>query len=527
MSLRTILFLLAASVAWAAEGETAGKLYKDARKALEKGDYTQAYLLSAQAVALDPKTPEYWQFSQAVRTRGLAGVKVETAVVEAESGGSGAPGISKEDLEEARRTMPPPMLHGGGGRKSFHFRGDAKKLFEEVAKAYGLDVVFDADYQAGQPLTFNLENADWQEAVRAAESVTSSFLVALSDRVALVAKDTAQKRTELERVMTVLVPFAEPLSPQEMQEAARAVQSSFDMTKMGIDNARKVVLFRDRVSRLKPALDLFQQLMVHRAQVMTEVELLVVNRDSTLSYGARFQSTFPFYWVGGPVVNPLNIVSPLPSLPLAVFGGGSSAFGVVLTGNSFFASLTQGQVQSAVKSQILGVDGQAAQLHLGDKYPVMTAGYYGRGGQSTGTGKAYVGAPTVNFEDLGIVLKVTPRVHNMSELSMEVEAEFKTLTGQATNGIPVIANRKFSTRVRTSFEQTTIIAGLVQDTISQSWSSLPGLQNIPWLRANSKSGEHSELLLTLKPRLVSLPPSEIPTVAVRTGSETRPLTPLN
>ncbi len=520
--------MLVACAAWAAEAESAGKLYKEARKALEKGDYTQAYVLSSRAVALDPETAEYWQFSQAVRTRGLAGLKIETAVEPAaENGGSAEPGISEEDLEEARKTLPPPILHGEEGRKSFRIRGDAKKIFEEVAKTYGLDVIFDSDYQPGPAVTIEMTDADWREAIRAAESVTSSFLVAMSNRVALVVKDTAQKRTEQERVMTVLVPFVEPLSPQEIQEAARAVQSTFDMTKMGIDNARKVVLFRDRVSRLKPALDLFQQLMVQRAQVMTEVELLVVNRNSTLSYGSKFQSTFPFYWVGGPVVNPLNFVTTLPSSPLAVFGGGSTAMGVVLTGNSFFASLTKGQVESVVRSTIRGVDGQAAQMHLGDRYPVMTAGYYGQNGQSTGTGKAYVGAPTVNFEDLGIVLKVTPKVHNLNELSMEIEAEFKTLTGKATNGIPVIANRKFSTRVRTSFEQTTVIAGLVQETISQSWSSLPGLQNIPWLRSNDKSGERTELLLTLKPRLVNLPPSEIPTVAVRAGSETRPLTPLD
>ncbi len=508
---------------WAAPAERARAVYKEAKQALEKGDYTQAYLLSSQAVALDPETPEYWHFSQAVRTRGLAGVKIEfPPEKKAETTDGALPPVTEGDYQEARKALPPPILHGGGGRKSFHLRADSKQLFERLAKDYGLEVVFDSDYQAGAPVEFRLENAEWKEALRAAESVTGSFLVALGEKLALVAKDTAQKRTELERVMTVLIPFPEPLSPQDVQEVARAVQSTFDMTKMGIDNNRRVVLFRDRVSRLRPAMDLFQQLMVHRAQVVTEVELLAVNENSALNYGLQMQSSFPIVMVENPT--PFRAVSPALSPTMATFWGGKARMAVNLTGTSLFASLTKGQVQSLVRAELRGVDGQPAQLHVGDRYPIMTNGYFGN---TTGTGTVYTPPPTVNFEDLGIVLKVTPRVHGMDSVSLEIEAEFKTLTGEALNGIPVIANRKFSTRVRATFEETAVIAGLVRETLSQSWSGIPLLVKIPALRSNDKSSDVTEVLLTLRPRLVNLPPSEIPTVAVRAGSETRPLTPLD
>lgn len=512
--------LALAGAVWAA-GDRAPGLYREARKALERGDYTQAYLLSSQAVALDPEKPEYWQFSQAVRTRGLAGVKVEMAPgqkAEAEAG----PGITNADYEEARKALPPPVLRGAAGRKSLHLRADAKQLFERIAKEYGLEVVFDSDYQAGAPVEFRLADADWKEAVRAAESVTGSFVVALGEKVALVAKDTTQKRTELERVMTVLVPFPEPISPQDVQEAARAVQSSFDMTKMGIDNSRRVVLFRDRVSRLRPALDLFQQLMVHRAQVVVEVELLALNESSELNYGMTLPSKTLVTALGNPT--PFAVATPALSNTMATFGGGKTRMAVNLTGTALFASATKGHVRSLVRAEMRGVDGQPAQLHVGDRYPVLTAGYYGN---TTGTGTVYRPPPTVNFEDLGIVLKVTPRVHGMDSVSMEIEAEFKTLTGEALNGIPVIANRKFATRVRTTFEETAVIAGLVRETLSQSWSGLPGLIKVPGVRSTNGSSDVTEVLLTLRPRLVNLPPGEILTYPVRTGSETRPLTPLD
>ncbi len=517
-----LLCLLTLCTALLSAQDNAATLYKRARQAQEKGDYTNAYVYASQAVALAPENNAYWAFSQAVRTRGLDGMKIETRREPDAEDVEGMDEITEADERAAREALPPPILQGAPGTKSFNLRGDAKQLFEKVCEAYGLNVVFDADYQAGQPQQFRMEGATYREALRALESMTSSFLVAVNEKVAMVAKDTTQKRAEIEPVMTVIVPFSEPLTPQDVQEAARAVQSTFDMTKMGIDNGRRQVLFRDRVSRLRPAIDLFRQLMVHRAQVVTEVELVGVNNSSTTKYGIQFQTTFPFTWLGNPTPFRVNPVQAAASL--VTFGGGVTLFGVALANNAFFASASQGNTTTLLRAELRGLDGQAAQLHVGDRYPVITAGFTGAGNAS---GSQFTPPPTINFEDLGIVMKITPHVHGMESVTLEIEAEFKTLTGQAENGIPVISNRKFASRVRMQFEEVAVMAGLVRDTISQSWSGLPLVSAIPALRVNDKAREANQLLLTIKPRLVNLPPSESYTWAVRSGSETRPLTPLD
>jgi len=528
-----LLFALAASLAAAGP---AGSLYRQARKAQSKGDYTKAFLLANRAVALDPNNLTYWSFAQAVRTRGMDGLKLDLgaqplpepapeddpeAQPEPELEPIGA--ITDADYKHAREARPVPVLAGKPGRQNFNLRGDAKSLFARVAEAFGLSVVFDNDYQPGRPVQFEVTQMDYREALRALEEMTSSFLIPVSNRLALVAKDTTQKRVELEPVMSVIVPYPEPISPQEVQEAARAVQSSFDMTKVGIDNAHRQVLFRDRVSRLKPALEIFRQLMLHRGQVVTEVEFLSINRDSATSAGLTLQKTIPLVLYGTP--GPFSSTGSTATYPS--LGAGDSRFGVGVASADLVASYSRGRSQSLLRTDLRAIDGQAANLHVGDRYPIITSRYSGASSSTSSSSSAYGTAPSVTFEDLGVVLKVTPHLHGVDGVTLEIETEMKSLTGTTLNDIPVISNRKFSTKVRLSFDEAAVISGLTQDLLTQSWSGMPPVSALAPLRKNDKSFTGQELLLTVRPRLVSLPPTEFETQPVWSGTETRSRSPLD
>lgn len=502
-----ILVLAAAGLAQA--GESASALYKKARKAEKTGNFTQAYLYASQAYAKSPENNELWAYSQALRRQGMTGLKLDLKPLASPDSASDFPGIGDDDLREARTLLPPPVLTGDDKTLDFDLQGDARELFEKVLPAYGVQVVFDSDYQPGPKTRFRAEGLAFFDALHALQAVTSSFAVAVNPRVALVAKDTDPKRREIEPTMNVVIPFPEPISPQDVQEAARAVQSTFDITKMGIDNARRLVLFRDRLSRLRPATALFEQLMRHRGQVAFDVDLLSVNKDSTLDYGLRLQGAWQLI--------PLVASAPLNMLP------GSSGFGIKFADSLIVAGMTRNQTTALVSAQMLSLDGQPATIHIGDRYPVVTSQFVGEGAGGPGS---FSPPPSINFEDLGVVLKVTPRVHNAGEVSFQLEAEYKSLTGEAANGIPVIGNRKFATTARMKFGQTAVLAGLVRDTISQSWSGLPIFSLVPLLRVNSKAREETTILLTIRPRLVSLPPTEFPSLPIWPGTETRPLTPV-
>ena len=120
-----------------------------------------------------------------------------------------------QDLRDARRPLPPTELEALPLVKDFDLRGDARKLFEDVAHAYGLDCIFDADYQPVAAFRFQMTGVDYRVALHSLEAATSSFIVPLTSKLFLVVRDTPQKRTELEPHVAVEVHVPETITTQD------------------------------------------------------------------------------------------------------------------------------------------------------------------------------------------------------------------------------------------------------------------------------------------------------------------------
>lgn len=504
----------------------AAKLYKQGRKAERAGEIVNAYLLYAEAAGLAPGNPLYWARSQALRTR--AALKAQP-LPKANVSDSTSPelppvlsSLSAEDLADVRRLKPPPELKGAPGRKTLDLRGDAKAVFEQTAKAFGLDCVFDRDYQGGQPLRFRIEDADYREALHQLESITASFLAPLGERLFLVVKDTPQKRAEAEPTVALAIPIPDPVTVQEAQEMARTVQQTMEILKFGVDSERRWVVFKDRISKVRPAQALFQQLAGRRAQVAVELELLEVDRSSSLSYGLLMPTQFPMAYLG-------SVLHSAPTIPqnftsFLIFGGGKTLLGFGVANAEMFATMNRSWSRTLMRAELRSLDGAPASFHVGDKYPILTGGYFGASQSS------FLAPPSFTFEDLGLVLKVTPRVHGFEEVSLELEAEFKVLAGSSINGIPVISTRKLQSKVRLRNGEWGVVAGLMNVSEARNVSGLAGLSTLPLLgplfRKNTNTRDSTEVVLLLKPRLLSPPPGQASLPPLYIGTEARLRTPL-
>ena len=189
---------------------------------------TQSGLISlySQSVALDPYNVEYWLRSQFLRPQATlqAGVGRAAAAPAQSSETATAPAGPAASAQPPPGTRRPAAASSCGHRRSAGIWISARRqdpLHQGCATPTGWTAVFDADYPAGTAFNFRLAGADYRDALRALEAATASFVVPVAERRILVVKDTPQKRTELEPVVSVSIPIPTAITPQQVQEVMR------------------------------------------------------------------------------------------------------------------------------------------------------------------------------------------------------------------------------------------------------------------------------------------------------------------
>jgi general secretion pathway protein D len=496
----------------------AEQLFHQAQKAERDGEIVKAYLLYAEAAAADPTNIDYWDRAQALRPAASlvdpSPPKLEfpTEKIDRTLFGN----ITAADLEATRKPLPPPQLAAEPGRRDYDLRGDSKALWEQVAAALHLRVVFDADYKPTPAFRFELTGADYRDALRALQAATDSFLVPISQRLIFIANDSTQKRTQFEPTAAIAVPFPETISVQELQEIATGIRGALDSQKLMVDTTQHLILIRDKVTKVRLAQKLLQDLLRPRAQVSIEVEILTTDVSSTLNYGLSLPTSYAI----STFFTPANLLNYIPSgfSSFMTFGGGSTLVGIGITSAELFATVTNSKSKSIYKAQVVAVDGQPASLHVGEKYPITTTAYIG-GSNSGGT--VYTPPPTISFEDLGLLIKVTAHVTASNAVSLDLDAEFKQLGATSANGIPVVQNTQYQSKVDVVGGEWAVLAGLMTKQEATSITGLPLISRIPFLRNNTTTKDEGATLIVLKPRVTIAPPSETPAWRVWTGSETR------
>ena len=506
---------------------------RKAKRAAKAGDLHNAYAYFAQASALQPHNKGYRTQMAAAQTAG--GVSISTGVAPAPfvlSSDDAFDSINAREFANGRQLASPPRLNATPGKFNFNLNDQPRVLFNTVAAKFNLQAVFDGEYPpSATPVRFDVDAMNYRDALTALQAATGSFIIPISPRVFMVARDTAQKRTELEQTVMLTIPVPDASSLQELTEAVQLVRQATNVEKIAWDSAQNQIVIRDQVSRAAAAQALLAQLVAWQPQVMIDVEMLQVNDTDISKYGFTVTANYPLVYLGGVLRNAATVPTGVTSL--LAFGGGRTLVGIAAAEVQSLFNETISTGRAVYSAQVRAGNGVAGTFHVGEKYPIITGGFI-NAGASAGNPN-FVTTPAVSYEDLGLEIKLTPRIHpefsgDGGSVTLEVDANYETLTGQSADGIPVIARNHLTSDVRLRNEEWAVVGGMMGKSDSKARTGFGGLMNIPLLgnffKSVSTDNESSSLLIGIRPHIVSLPPGDRVTKGMHVGSDAHPYIPL-
>lgn len=284
------------------------------------------------------------------------------------------------------------------------------------------------------------------------------------------------------------------------------------------NNAVIIMASRADVAALK---EIIRSMDIMLSQVLIETVVLDVSLNSGIDTGID--------WIQG-LTTAGKVGSKLGKILYAGGGGGgmstpmavSAVTNLAAAGIQYFFSLPEINVDAVIKAS--ATDGRAkilsspVLLTQDNKEATIEAtqlrylfkGYTTSGYNANGTP---VTQANVDQRNVGLTVKVTPRINQKGLVVLKVEETFEDLgTDQEIDGQkwPTTTTRKLSADIAVRSGDTVILGGLVRNEKKNSSTKIPLLGDIPFIGpylfgSTSRSDNRSELLVFLTPYVLDTP----------------------
>ncbi|KRG71319.1 general secretion pathway protein GspD [Stenotrophomonas terrae] len=278
------------------------------------------------------------------------------------------------------------------------------------------------------------------------------------------------------------------------------------------DESLNAVVIHAKPEMLQVLTDIVRQLDIPRSQVLVEAAIVEISGDIEDALGVQWalDGGSRSNGVGGVNYNNtgLSIGTLLSSLAAgttptslpsgAILGIGNSNFGALVTALS-----TNSKNNLLSTPTLLTLDHEPAEILVGQNVPFQTGSYTTTG---DGTSNPFT---TIQRQDIGVTLKVTPHINQGGTLRLEIEQEISSLAA-TPSGITlsdVITNkRSIKSTILANDGQVIVLGGLIQDDVTHTRASVPLLGSIPGLgrlfSSTSDTRVKRNLMVFLRPTVI-------------------------
>ncbi len=255
-------------------------------------------------------------------------------------------------------------------------------------------------------------------------------------------------------------------------------------------------------------------------EILLEVKFAEVDRSATTQLGANFFSTGAGNFLGTGTTGQYGGFGPVQitqtqgqSPPITANQTVSNVLNMFLfrpdihLGVVIEALQSKNLLQILAEPNLIAVNGKKASFLAGGQFPFPIV--------QPGAGFTAV---TISFKEFGVKLEFTPVIMPNGNIHLTVAPEVSTLDfadALTISGftVPALSTRKAETEFELRDGQSFVIAGLIDNRVTDIWNKIPGLADIPILgnlfKSKSLQKSNSELMVLCTVHRVS-PNAEAP-----------------
>jgi pilus assembly protein CpaC len=241
-------------------------------------------------------------------------------------------------------------------------------------------------------------------------------------------------------------------------------------------------------------------------QILLRIKFAELSRSASNQFAVNLVSTGATNTIGGVSTGQAGSTTP------SSIGGGQPtifsisnalnifAFRPDLNLGAFIQALEQHNLlQTLDEPTLMTTDGKEASFLVGGEFPIPVL-----------QGGANSGAVTIQFREFGVRLNFTPTITGHSNIRLHVKPEVSALdysNALSFNGftIPALSSRKIETNVELGEGQSFVIAGLIDNQVTETLSKIPGLSSVPILgnlfKSRNVTKSDDELVVLVTPEI--------------------------
>ena len=388
---------------------------------------------------------------------------------------------------------------------------------EQLAQMMKLNVMPDQSVAAQlrtMKTTVELRDVTYPRALEMLLRTNNLMYAQVDSRTIVIASDNPQSRLKYEpyAVRTFYVKNA------DIDQLKGALSAALPQTKSVTPIKQlNALLVRDTPSNLELVEQMINSLDKSKAEVLIDVNIYEVSRSDLTQIGNQFN-------VPGGSAGAANLATLGGFGQTGNLGGvahtftqsGLAGFALGMPPTVISAFQNKGKGKLLASTQVHVLDNEQNAVRIGQRVPIQTASipsYYSptvpgstQPGQTPGVNNVFAtGIPQIQYENVGLNIDLTPNVYE-DEVQMKMKIEATSVDGSTGTLTPTFNQRTMQSIARVKDGQTTLVAGVSQNTETKNIKGLPLIGLIPILgrffATPEINNKQNDVVITVTPHIL-------------------------